>query len=881
MFEKVNEKIIFLVISLLFLAIGLWGNNQLQERPGLPFQVKSAQDQLIISSIDSGGEVGSPSIQINDTLLALNNITVRNEWELDFLVDTFHAGDSLKIKLQRNNQHFGSQISLTLKYQQSPILYYLIGLGFLFWIVGVLVYLNKLIEWAARVFTAGSMSIIVIIMHIWPSYALNSHSWLHYLIAAIYWFLYSLAPAFVLYFMLLYPHKKQILLKWPRLAGLIFRPALIFILLLEVSFFSAALTRDLSVYQIFYAIYNLGFRIYFIVYLILSIGCLLHSLFEVDSRAARHKIQWILWGLIFGLTPYLFLWSFPKLLELSPLITEGVNYIFMTSIPLAFAVSFFKYQLFDIETILGRSLVYISVTGIVALLFILFKLTATIELGHIIPNSYIGLIIIFIISAVAFLTPLIWRLQQFIYKTFFEIKFKFRLILDDCAQAITRARDQEQLIQLFLNSIHTAIPLKKAALILKDSATEVFEVQGSFGLLREELTQLRFPGTSQLIRLIENKNMPLVKKSKIDTTESRPETATSSRTARFITYKILLWSRIISHKIIRLFSQPLPNVDELPPLPLFDQYEFQLLIPIREQQHLMGFMLLGEKLSRVRFFKHDLHLLSQMLRDAFSAIERLRLREKIQLELAEKEQLAELNQLKSEFISHVSHELRTPLTAIRWSVENLLDGIPEEPTPKIREYLTGIHDSTQHLSRMIENLLDISRIEADRIEVFPEKLNLAAEIHHALELLKPSADQKEIQFDLNLNPELWLKADRDHLQAIFVNLLENAIKYSLPGNNVRIQTYLIQSTQSNRLAYPAGDMVEISIRDDGIGIPAEKLATIFEIFERVKTEKTAREKGLGLGLHIVKKLVELQGGQIRVESEVQKGSTFYVTLPNV
>ncbi len=226
-----------------------------------------------------------------------------------------------------------------------------------------------------------------------------------------------------------------------------------------------------------------------------------------------------------------------------------------------------------------------------------------------------------------------------------------------------------------------------------------------------------------------------------------------------------------------------------------------------------------------------------------------------------------LNQLKSDFISHVSHELRTPLTSICWSVENMLDGIPEKPSPKVKAYLEGINDCSSHLRRMIENLLDISRIEAGRIEISPEKLFLSDEVQKCLDVSRPLADNKNIAFDVTLDLKIYVNADRDCLQEILINLVNNAIKYSPQKSTIKIEA---KEAVSNRAI--------ISVKDQGLGIAKDQQTIIFEKFQRIKTENIAKEKGLGLGLYIVKKLVELQGGKIWMESEIGRGSVFSFSL---
>jgi signal transduction histidine kinase len=298
-----------------------------------------------------------------------------------------------------------------------------------------------------------------------------------------------------------------------------------------------------------------------------------------------------------------------------------------------------------------------------------------------------------------------------------------------------------------------------------------------------------------------------------------------------------------------------------------DRSGMEFLLPVEMSTGQWGFLLLGQKRSGVRYSVEDLELLAMLASEAFSALERIHFQETVIQERAEKEKLEALNQLKSEFISLVSHELRTPLTAIRWSVQNLLDGIPEKLSSKTENYLKGIYESSAHLSRMIGNLLDVSKIESGKLEILPESLRPAEMIATVIQSIMPQAVKKNLRIQIEAAEELSVKADRDALQEILSNLIENAVKYSPAGKTVYITT-----NSKDGLAI-------IAVRDEGIGIPLEKQETIFEKFARVTQEKKNHEKGLGLGLYIVKKLVEAQGGTIAVESQMGVGSSFTFTVP--
>jgi signal transduction histidine kinase len=250
--------------------------------------------------------------------------------------------------------------------------------------------------------------------------------------------------------------------------------------------------------------------------------------------------------------------------------------------------------------------------------------------------------------------------------------------------------------------------------------------------------------------------------------------------------------------------------------------------------------------------------------------------------------LQELDRLKSDFVSNVSHELRTPLTAIRMAVDNLLDGVSGELTPTLQRYLTRVKDNTDRLVRLIADLLDLSRIEAGRVELHPAPVPLPELFREVVEGLRPMAAAKRLTLELTPHEtELWAFADRDKLHQVLTNLIGNAVKFTPEGGRIRVGARPAPDSAAGREApaEPAGTrpaharQVAVSVEDTGEGIPPEELRTIFEKFHQVDRRGHGKTQGTGLGLTIARSLIELHGGSIWVESEVGRGSRFLFTLP--
>ncbi|MCC6545095.1 MAG: HAMP domain-containing protein [Nitrospirae bacterium] len=228
----------------------------------------------------------------------------------------------------------------------------------------------------------------------------------------------------------------------------------------------------------------------------------------------------------------------------------------------------------------------------------------------------------------------------------------------------------------------------------------------------------------------------------------------------------------------------------------------------------------------------------------------------------------EIDRLKSEFVSHVSHELKTPLTSIKGFIDNLRDRIAGDLTLRQEEYLERMAKNADRLIRMINELLDISLIEAGGIKLNYTPLLLSELIKEVSDGLRPIAIQKQIEISLvKLDAERQILVDRDKIEQVITNLVDNAIIYTRPGGKIMIK---LDNGQG---------FIKARISDNGVGIPVEEQPRIFDRFYRLEKNSILEPKGTGLGLFIAKNVIEMHGGKIWVTSEVGKGSEFIFTLP--
>jgi two-component system phosphate regulon sensor histidine kinase PhoR len=228
--------------------------------------------------------------------------------------------------------------------------------------------------------------------------------------------------------------------------------------------------------------------------------------------------------------------------------------------------------------------------------------------------------------------------------------------------------------------------------------------------------------------------------------------------------------------------------------------------------------------------------------------------------------LKQLERTREEFVANVSHELRTPLSLIKGYVETLLDGARNDPAVAER-FLKIIERNTHRLDLLIQDLLTISALESGRMKLNLQPVNLGTLAEKVLTDLHSKADNKNVEL-VNELPDFTASADVNRLDQVFANLVDNAIKYGHAQGLVTVGGRKLDD-----------GTLEVFVRDDGPGIPAEALDRVFERFYRVDKARSRDQGGTGLGLSIVKHIVQSHGGKVWVKSEPGKGATFYFTVP--
>jgi signal transduction histidine kinase len=250
---------------------------------------------------------------------------------------------------------------------------------------------------------------------------------------------------------------------------------------------------------------------------------------------------------------------------------------------------------------------------------------------------------------------------------------------------------------------------------------------------------------------------------------------------------------------------------------------------------------------------------------AVIAIENARLFSEIQ---EKSHELEIANKHKSEFLANMSHELRTPLNAVIGFSEVLQQGMVGELSEKQGEYINYIHTSGSHLLSLINDILDLSKVEAGRMELELASFNVPMAIDNALTLIRERAARHGLTLDQTLDPEVAeIEADERKFKQVMLNLLSNAVKFTPEGGKITVAARAVDG------------MLEVSVTDTGIGIAPQDCEAVFEEFRQVGTHAEGKAQGTGLGLALTRRFIELHGGRIWLTSTLGQGSTFAFTLP--
>jgi signal transduction histidine kinase len=734
---------------------------------------------------------------------SLNKIPVNNENEIEFLCSKYRIGDVVEVTFDGEQGEHIARVALVRYYDPLAIVVHA-GVSLIIFCVGLFVYYTKKEDHAARVFYHVSTLVALTTVGVKTIYAIEP-VWFGYILCLIFFFSYSFLSVLFLHFSETFPRSR--IAAYRRWLVLVYGIAAVLWFLLSYSYLSVAAGQSIEGFHLFTTVSSFHYAFVFLT-IAIGIGIFYRSYSTAQSLIERKKLRWILFGLVVGSAPFLFFWVLPQIFG-PPWISETAFIFLLLIIPITFAISIVRYRLMDIDVVLNRSVVY----GIViASLLVVYALL----IGGIASVTHTSSPVVSAVAAVVIallFEPMRKKVQLVVDRKFFRVQYNYR-----------------EVQKKFFEEIKNSISMKQLADIVVRDVIELLPPTNRLELLAHQNFNLL------------DRHAPHFEKENLRASLQHP---------------------IAVERVIE------PGVQyEKADTQVFQRWGMALVLPlVTEQGEILGFLVLGEKKSQQRFSIEDVDLLRVAATQVVLAIERIHLQQKLALEHAEAERLAELNRLKSYFVSSVSHDLKTPLTSIKMFAELLKT--KKRTTREKKEYLDIIEGETERLSRLINNVLDFAKIERGVQEYRSSELNLNHIVRNVLTLMQYQLKIGKCTIHKKLSKKaLVLQGDEDAIARALINLLTNAMKYSPKKRNIHVSTFALNG------------FVGVSVRDEGLGIPEKELQNIFDAFYRVKSSQTRHTGGVGLGLSVVKNIMDAHGGKIEINSEVDKGSTFTLLFPH-
>jgi len=565
------------------------------------------------------------------------------------------------------------------------------------------------------------------------------------------------------------------------------------------------------------------FFVYFNCFLIYGLVHLVRTYNDVDSSFRRNRATLILLGtlvsLIGGLIDFarFILARFVPAADLVYPLGIPANMVFA----LMLGTSIVRYRLFDVNVVVKKGAIYLLLWGVLTSVLVAAEQYADWDqmnpLWVILPLGFVMTMLV---------SPLGQRLEERIERVMFSRRRGCYETLLDLSKRMGSILDFGRLMETLVHGLVRGVPLTHCVLMIYDAERSAFVVYREDATVGEGVGAVAIPSDSRIVQWLNQTGRVLVKEE----VTLNPEIAAYFETAE----------------------------GEL------DAIKATLIVPLKIESKLTGIMLVGEKLSGDIFDDQELEVLAVLANQVAISLENARLYEELSESNA---QLLQASRLKSQFLASMSHELRTPLNSIIGFSKVLLNRFDGELTERQETYIRSVHNSGAHLLQLINGILDFSRIEAGKLEMSSEELDLHELIDECTESSMPLARGKQMKLEKNVPLELPpLSGDRTKVKQILLNLLSNAIKFTAQG---RVLVSVV--------AEP--DAIRVSVADTGIGIREDDLAHLFEPFQQLDNPVARSAGGTGLGLAISKKFVELHGGRIWAESRENQGSTFHFTLP--
>jgi signal transduction histidine kinase len=571
----------------------------------------------------------------------------------------------------------------------------------------------------------------------------------------------------------------------------------------------------------------LPFFVYFNAAMISGMVLLVRTYRTIDSSFRRNRVRLVLLGSTVSVAGgfvdfvrFIGVFVHPAAEEIYP-VGIPANMFFA----LTLGISIVRYRMFDVDVVVKKTAFYGGVGLVVTSLLALVTQLAEHYLG-LSEHSAVWVAVPLGIVMTVLLSPVGQRLEGRIERLMFSRRHGSYETLLSLSKRMSGILNFDRLADTLVQGLVRGVPLTHCVLMVHDPHANAFVPYRTEQALDTPLRVSPLPVDSAVVRWLATEDGVLVKEeAKLDP------------------------------RLAGYFEAAEAELDEI---------NAALIVPLKIEHKLNVVLLVGEKLSGEIFDRQELEVLSLLASQAAVALENARLYEDLGQTNA---QLLQASRLKSQFLASMSHELRTPLNSIIGFSKVLLNRLDGELNDKQETYLRSVYNSSTHLLQLINSILDISRIEAGKLELTRETFDLVELVDECLETSSALVRGKPLKLEKDLPPDLApITADRIKVKQVLLNLLSNAIKFT-PGGRVTVRGHLEPG------------VLHLSVSDTGVGIRKADLGRLFEPFERLETPLTRHAGGTGLGLAISKRFVEGHGGQMWAESRENLGSTFHFTLP--
>jgi signal transduction histidine kinase len=794
-------KWIYLVISLLGLAIYLWG----------------FYGQMNLASLPEGYLLAPEAFPVT-----VEGVDAGSFEQVRFLAEGFAPGDVIRIT---NHQGITGRVALVAAHSPMHLIVTFIC-GVFIWLLTLLVFAPRAPDGAVRDFFWCTLLFGLVIM-IGGTYFPGRDSW-HAVVrgmiqvAAI----AALGPLFV-HLSLNFPRRGQLAESFRIVPPVLWMMAATLVAWQAAAFLRYFYTPNSLTGQALVIPRAIGDAA-----VVSQAGLALMFMFlgrrELELTRERGQVKWLLLGLSVGLAPYVFLRVLPRLMGWTPLISTEMERLLELAIPISFVLAVVRYRFLEIDIIIRRGLIYTLLAGFCVVAFLVpgIWIGGKVSLWRILP-PWLPLIIAGLAAGLLWY-PLRRRIGDWVDRVFFKISYDNRQALEQLSERIDSMVDQEALLDFLFEWINDRLCSRRLVVLISRD--------GGYHWHRDSAEELSSHDVAGYLDLPAGKT---------GNTIGLPDST----------------------------SMPEIETEDFPAA--IGKAGFCLVEPLQRGDYCMGMILLGPRSTGRRFVEADLALLHSCAALAAQAMERILLIQTANEASQARHRLAELNQLKSEFLSHVAHDLRTPLTSISWSVDNMLDGITGELSSEQTEYLRSMKTAASHLNKLVGNLLEISRLEQNRVQMDLAPIRLGAVLSDAVSTMKPLAEEKHITIrqreDLAGDPEAGppkILADSSKLMEVLVNLIDNAIKYAPAGTSIELASW------ATGYGFQA-----ISVRDFGPGFEHEQVADLFTRFYQGHPSPHSQRHGFGLGLYVVKSYIESMGGRVNAANDPAGGAIVTCTLP--